>query len=58
MTGMTEQFFAEMNARIIARAKAAAEKLGTLYVLHPVNKEVRKDQKKPILDVPRYLLKA
>jgi len=58
MTVMTEQFFAEMNERNIARAKAAAEKLGTLYLLHPANKEIRKDQKKPILDIPRYLLNA
>lgn len=58
MTVMTEQFLAEMNARNIARAKAAAEKLGTMYVLHPTNKEVRKDQKPNVLDIPRYLLKA
>lgn len=58
MTAMTEKYLAEMNERNIARAKAAAEKLGTLYVLHPANKEIRKDQKKPILEIPRYLLKA
>lgn len=55
-TPMQEKYLEEMNKRNIERAKKMSAAMGDKWVLHKSNAAVRKDARKNILDIPRFLL--